>query len=333
MTLSTIKKEALCIVLCFASLSVFAQDNLSNLFADSSLIPAHQPVVNTFKSTMIVNAQSNETLYKHDLVFNVSHRFDDIAGEFGGIKTFFGLDNSTDIKIFFEYGVSDRLTLGIGRAKGSPEVRKVNVPFNSLRELWEGKLKYRLLRQTRDDHVPFSITLFGNAVISTRSSNPTPSSDVHFQDFSDRWSFTGQIILARKFSDRFSFALLPTIVRRNYTAFKDQHNLFALGLGGRWQFNRNMAIIADYFISFRSEESRDYFSAHGVTFYAPLSIGWEIETGGHVFHIDFTNATAILENQFIPYTTRSWTKGEFRWGFNISRTFTLFSNKKQNRGK
>jgi hypothetical protein len=89
-----------------------------------------------------------------------------------------------------------------------------------------------------------------------------------------------------------------------------------------------MAIIADYFIPFRSSTSRDYFSANGVTFYAPLSVGWEIETGGHVFHIDFTNATAILGNQFIPYTTRTWTKGEFRWGFNISRTFTLFSPKK-----
>lgn len=315
-------------VFLLVSFSVMAQDNLSSLFSDSSLVPAHQPVINTFKSTLIVNAESNETLHKHDLVFNVSHRFDDIAGKFGGIKTFFGLDNSTDIKIFFEYGITDRLTVGLGRAKGSPEFRYVNVPFNSLDQLWEGKVKYRLLRQTMDGHVPLSVTVFANAVVSSRATDPTPASDAHFQTLSDRELFMGQLIIARKFSEFFSFAVLPTYLRRNYVAFDDQHNMFALGLGGRWQFNRHMAIIADYFIPFRTPASRDYFKANGVTFYAPLSVGWEIETGGHVFHIDFTNATAILGNQFIPYTTRTWGKGEFRWGFNIARTFTLFSHQK-----
>lgn len=318
----------------FRFMPAFAQENnLDSLFADSTLMPGHQMVINTFKSPVIVNAQSNETLHKHELVFNVSHRFDDIAGDNGGVKTFFGLDNSTDIKIFFEYGISDRLTVGVGRAKGSPEFRKVSVPFNNLSQLWEGKVKYRLLRQTTDNHVPIAVTLFANAVVSSRSSDAAAASDTHFNNFSDRWGFTGQVIVARKFSERFSFAVLPTYIHRNYVAFMDESNFYALGLGGRWQFNRHMAIIADYFIPFRSKESTDYFSAHGVTFYAPLSIGWEIETGGHIFHIDFTNATAILENQFIPYTTRSWGKGEFRWGFNISRTFMLFSKSKDSEMK
>jgi hypothetical protein len=201
--------------------SLVAQDNLSSLFSDSALLPAHQPVINTFKSSLIVNAQSNETLHKHDFVFNVSHRFDDIAGRFGGIKTFFGLDNSTDIKIFFEYGISDRLTVGIGRAKGSPEFRYVNVPFNSLAQLWEGKVKYRLLRQTMDNHVPVSVTLFANAVVSSRAADPSSSSDAPFVCLSDRELFMGQVILARKFSERLSFAVLPTYLRRNYVAFMD----------------------------------------------------------------------------------------------------------------
>lgn len=314
--------------LSFLSIPALAQDKgLAQLFADSTLIPERQPVINTFKSPVIVNAQSNETLHKHDLVFNISHRFDDIAGNNGGVKTFFGLDNSTDIKIFFEYGISDKLTVGIGRAKGAPEFRYINVPFNSISQLWEGKIKYRLLQQTTDNHIPVAVTLFANAVVSSRSSDPSPSSDAHFQNFSDRWGFTGQVIFARKFSERLSIALLPTYIRRNYTAFMDENNFYALGLGGRWQFNPHMAIIVDYFIPFRSQDSKDYFAENGIKFYAPLSVGWEIETGGHVFHIDFTNATAILENQFIPYTTRKWGKGEFRWGFNISRTFTLFSKK------
>lgn len=331
-----LKKSSLCSLglllfsLCFFPASISAQDNgLGQLFSDSALTPGHQPVINTFKSPVIVNAQSNETLHKHDLVFNISHRFDDIAGDNGGVKTFFGLDNSTDIKIFFEYGISDRLTVGVGRAKGSPEYRYIGVPFNNMSELWEGKIKYRLLQQTTDNHIPVAVTLFANAVASSRSSDPSPVSDAHFKNFSDRWSFTGQVIVARKFGKRFSLAILPSYIRRNYVAFMDAHNFYALGMGGRWQFNPHMAIIVDYFIPFRSKESKDYFSENGIEFYAPLSVGWEIETGGHVFHIDFTNATAILENQLIPYTTRRWGKGEFRWGFNISRTFSLFSSKKR----
>jgi len=312
------------LIIVFSSCCAYGQqDNLSSLFPDSSLGTAHETVINTFKSTMIVNAQSNETLHKHDLVFNISHRFDDIAGSAGGVKTFFGLDNSTDVKIFFEYGITDRLTVGIGRSKGAPEYREVNVPFNSLTELWEGKIKYRLLTQTEDGRRPFAVTLFANAVVSSMSRDTALHSDANFGKFSDRWSFTGQVIIARKFSERFSFAVLPTLVHRNLVAPGDKSDLYALGLGGRWQFNRHMAIIADYFIPFRSEATKNYFSANGISLYNPLSVGWEIETGGHVFHIDFTNAAAILENQFIPYTTRSWTKGQFRWGFNISRTFTL----------
>lgn len=320
----SIKKCALFLLFVLPATGLSAQDNsLSSLFTDSAMGTAHEPVINTFKSSMIVNAQSNETLHKHDLVFNVSHRFDDIAGTNGGVKTFFGLDNSTDIKIFFEYGISDRLTIGIGRAKGSPEYNEVAVPFNSLTQLWEGKLKYKLLQQTEDDRVPIAITLFANAVVSSRKVDTAFYSDAHFQNFSDRWSFMGQVILARKFSQRFSVAVLPTLIHRNLVAPGDKQNLYALGLGGRWQFNRHMAIIADYFIPFRAQSSTDYFKGNGVAFRNPLSVGWEIETGGHVFHIDFTNATGILENQFIPYTTRSWGKGQFRWGFNISRTFTL----------
>jgi hypothetical protein len=175
--------------------------------------------------------------------------------------------------------------------------------------------------------VPLAITLFANGVATSRSSVADVTSDAHFESFSDRLSFTGQAILARKFSESVSLAVLPTYIRRNRVAFGDMNNLFALGVGGRLRFTHTMAIVVDYFLPFRSAESRDYFSQRGVKFYNPLAIGWEIQTGGHVFHINFSNSTAILENQFIPYTTRTWTKGEFRWGFNISRTFTLSSKK------
>ncbi|TAM99503.1 MAG: hypothetical protein EPN39_06345 [Chitinophagaceae bacterium] len=325
-----IKTIPLVMLLAACASPLFAQQNLSGLFSDSTLNPPNQPVLGTFSSPFIVNAQSNETLHKHDLNFYISHRFDDIAGKYGGVKTLFGLDNATDVMISFQYGISNRLTVGIGRFKGAPEVRYLKVPFNTISQLWYGELKYRLLQQTEDNSMPLAVTLYGNALASSMAVNENPSSDAHFNNFGDRWSFMAQAIIARKFSNKISFEVIPTYLRRNYVAFGDVNNMFALGVGGRWQFNRTMAIVADAFIPFRSQSSRNYFISNGIVFYVPISIGWEIVVDGHDFNINFTNANAISANQMIPYTTRNWGKGGFRWGFNLSRTFTLFEGTRHN---
>ena len=314
-------RSPLFLLLLFCSWSARGQEQLSQLF--DSLPGGHLPVIATFKSDHIINAQSNETLHQHDLVLAITHRFDDIAGSYGGVQTLFGLDNSTDIKIGFDYGITDRLMAGIARAKGAPETRLSGVPFNSLRQLWALKLKYKLFLQTNDNALPFSVTLFSQALVSSMPAVDDPTSDSHFQAFGDRWGWVFQSILARKCNDHLSLALLPTYIGRNRTAYGDMHHLFALGLGGRLRLTKSMALLWDGFWPFRSRRSRDYFSSKGIRFYPPLAIGWEIQTGGHVFHLVFTNATAIMEEQFIPYTTRSWGKGAFRWGFTITRTFTL----------
>ena len=304
---------------CICPLPLVAQNDLSSLFADSETEKSRLPVIATFKSPWIINGQSNETIYKNDLLFVVKHRFGDLAGGNGGLKTFFGLDNSTDILIGFEYGLSNQWSIGLGRAKGAP-----NGVSTFQRQLFYVDTKYRLLHQTVDDHVPVSVSLFGNAVVSTMEKIDLATSDASFQKFSDRMSYVAQVIVTRKFSDKLSLALSPTYVRRNYVSFQDMNNLFALGIGSRIKFSRRMALVVDYVISFRSQESQDYFlDQHEFEFYNPLGVGLEIETGGHVFNLSFTNSTAILENQFIPATSSSWTDGEFRWGFSITRTFTL----------
>jgi hypothetical protein len=314
------KRLAVIIFLLVCSISLKAQDDLSKLFDDVTTKNGKLPVTSTFKSPQIVNGQSNETMHKHDLLFVVMHRFGDIAGSFGGMQTFYGLDNSSDILIGFDYGISDRWSFGLGRTKGAP-----NSTNTSQKQLFYVKTKYRLMRQTANNSMPVSVTLYGNAVASGMDRLNLATSDADFQKFSDRMSFVTQAIVTRKFSDNFSLALSPTYVRRNYVSFMDMNNLFGLGFGGRMKVNRRLAIIADYFLSFRSQESKNYFlQQKGFRFYNPLGIGLEIETGGHVFNFIFTNSTAILENQFVPSTSSSWTKGGFRWGFSISRTFTLF---------
>ena len=304
---------------CIFNLSLTAQDDLSQLFSDSVSRDEHLPVAATFKSPRIINGQSNETIHKNDLLFVVMHRFGDIAGDNGGIKSFFGLDNSTDILIGFDYGITDRLSVGTGRAKGTP-----NGTSTDQKEMFYVNAKYRLLQQTADERMPFSVTLLGNSAVSATEKREVSTSDASFDKFGDRMSYLAQMIITRKFSDNLSLAFSPTYVRRNYVTFMDMNNLFALGMAGRMKVSPRMALVVDYFLTFRSKESKDYFSEQkDFKFYNPLGIGLEVETGGHVFNLSFMNSTAILENQFIPSTSSSWGDGEFRWGFSITRTFTL----------
>ncbi|SDF07644.1 DUF5777 family beta-barrel protein [Chitinophaga filiformis] len=297
---------------CCLGLNTFAQESLEALVAKDE-VKTHEPVIATYKSTRIIQGHSPETLKKRELDFRVAHHFGDLGGEFGGSKTFFGMDNSADVRIAFEYGITDRLMVGIGRTKGS----------GSLTQLYEGLAKYKLLQQTTDDHMPLTITLFGNSVVSAMTSSETVSDASYFGKFTDRLSYTGQVIIARKFNRNLSLTLLPTLVHRNRVGYLDENDIFALGAGGRLKFSRRIGLLVEYFYPFRSQESKDYFKEQGRKLYNPLAVGLEIETGGHVFHVNFTNSTAILENQFIPETTTSWLQGQFRWGFNISRRFSL----------
>ncbi|QOR75024.1 MAG: hypothetical protein IMW88_06440 [Thermoflavifilum sp.] len=294
-----------------------SQQDLSKLFADSTT--THLPVIATFKGTTLVNLQTTKTLHAHDLLFIVGHRFGDFAGSNGGGKTFFGMDAISDVLIGFEYGFSNRFTAGIGRDKGAP-----NGVSEFQTQLFYLTAKYRLLDQTTDGQMPVSLALFARGVFSAAQRQSIPQSNIDFQQFGDRWSGVVQFLFARKFSESFSAELIPTWVARALTAPHDPHLMFALGAGFRYKINKRMGIIADFAAPFRSQASQNYYKQQfNQHFYFPIGIGWEIETGGHVFHIEFTNATSILENQFIPGTTTSWTRGQFRWGFNLTRTFTL----------
>jgi hypothetical protein len=267
----------------------------------------------TFKGTHLINARTVETIKRNELDFRVSHRFGDIGGEFGGSKRFFGLDNSTDIKISLDYGISDRLTFGIGRAKGAGD----------LRQLYEASLKLKLIRQGEGGGWPISVTAFSNVVASGMSSNVKPNTPDHFETFKDRLSFAEELMIACKISDAFSLMVIPVYIHSNYVIATDVNDVYAIGAAGRLKLTKRMALVADYFKVYRSQASIDKFKANGLIFYNPLGAGFEFETGGHVFDLTFTNCTSILENQFIPYTTTTWKMGQFRWGFNLSRIFSF----------
>lgn len=257
----------------------------------------------TFKSSKLVLLETNETQKAHNLAFWVGHRFGDIGGEFGGSHTLFGLDVATDLYLGFDYGITDRLSVGIGRSKYD--------------ETYNAMTKYRLLWQD-DETIPLSITLFGQGSWITRE----PVSRGEFDNEGERINYFVQGIFARKFTPGISLMLSPGYLFRpeaQVTDVQDDQNLFVIGVGGRFKILKRISIIADYTIVNGLSRPSDLQT----DFQDPFGIGVEIETGGHVFSLNFQNSRYITANNFIPNTTKSWSDGGVRFGFAISRNFNL----------
>lgn len=300
----------LLIVLC-SSFPAFSQDDLMAIL-DSARI--RMDIEATFKSNRIINLQTNETVHGRTLDFSISHRFGAVGKDYGGTKhNLYGLDNSSDIRIAFEYGITENLSAGFSRTKKNEDYEVLG--------------KYRLLKQKNDNKIPVSVTLFGSMVYSDKV-NP----NINYDNVSSskqnlrRMGFTAMVVIAHKFSPGISFELVPTMVHKNFVEnVKDDNDLYALGAGGRIKVTHSMAIIADYIYNFNS--LRKINNNNG--FYNPLGAGVEFETGGHVFSIMFCNTDAILEQEFIAETKSSWKHGGYRFCFNISRIFRF--DKKINR--
>jgi hypothetical protein len=285
------------------------------LFSQDSANRASGPV-ELFTSERAINANTPGTIGKGRMAFRVAHNFGDIAGKNGGIEKFWGLDATSDIRIGVDIGVGEKLDLVVGRSKGGSIVQ----------QLWEFGVKYQLLQQLQDGSgSPVALTFYTNMVISSQPENPLLNMENSFRDFGDRVSNLFQLILARKFGG-VTIAVLPTYLTRGYAVSYDEKNYFALGGALRVPvITGRMNVLVDYFHTFRNDEvKRAYYENVQRRFYDPLGIGFEYITSGHVFRMNFTNSTDILPNRFIPHTFTSWSKGQYRWGFTISRYFRLW---------
>ena len=309
-------KQFIFFIAIFMSISSFAQED--SVAIKTPQIPEGTPT-KVFYSQKVINTKSVEVLRKGVLEFNVAHNFGDIGGDNGGIKRFFGLDNSTDVRIGFQLGLSDKFNLVAARTKGL-----------FVTQQWELGLKWQLLQQMDNDPKhPLSLTMYVNDVVSTQKRSILNNQETSFEDFGDRHSQVIQLMLARK-CGKISLQLNPLFLHTNLVVPYDQENIFALGGAVRLPLSKKIIILADYFHPFRSESTKDAFEANNLKLYDPFGIGLEIVTEGHVFHLNFTNATEILENRFVRKTVTNWGDGEFRWAFTISRNFMLFRNKKAN---
>ena len=276
----------------------FAQDDLLKVLQSETPVK-NEKVIATFKGNKIINVETNETVRKNNLDFRISHLFGSIGTQSGGgIHNLYGIDQSADIRIGFHYGITDKLMIG-----GSHVKRNEN---------FEGLIKYRLLEQTSDNHFPFALTLYGNTTYSIKAAELILKT-------LNRLTYCAQAVFAHKFSSKISLALTPGLVHRNFVNAGDENTTFNMSGGFRCKFTRSASVIADYSHTFgRKNIPGDYYDA--------LGAGVEIETGGHVFSIMFTNASGLLENDYLINTNDSWAKGGMKFSFIISRMFRLGKN-------
>lgn len=260
----------------------------------------------TFKGTRIINGHSVETVGKNNMDFIISHRFGAVNS---GANNFFGLDQS-QIRLALEYGLTDRLMVGIGRS--------------SYQKTIDVFAKYKLLRQSSGlRNIPVSVALFA----SDAHNASTSSTDLPFYTIVQRQTYTFQALVARKFGEKLSLQLTPTFMHRNLAENQiDANNLYALGMGGRYKLSKRTSFNAEYWYTpktFAGSIQRD------PGFTNTLSLGFDIETGGHVFQLHLTNSRGMIEKQFIGQTTGKWSNGDIFYGFNIARTFSFDKSKKR----
>ncbi len=285
-------------LLCLTALIFFpalarAQEDLLSLLEEEETV---NYTTASFKTNRVINLHSLENTARGVLDVKISHRFGFVNQ---GISEFFGLDNATT-RLALEMGLTDRLAVGLGRTTYEKTV--------------DGFLKYKFLRQsTGAKKMPITA-----AFLTTMAVKTIPFEEPDRENyFTSKLYYTFQLIVGRKFSEGFSLQLSPTLVHRNLVeTTAEKNDVFALGVAIRQKLTTRFSLNAEYIYVLPNQLAPSFRNS--------FSIGFDIETGGHVFQLHFTNSTSMVEKGFIAETTGNWLDGDIHFGFNISRVFTIF---------
>jgi hypothetical protein len=282
----------------------FAQDSTASLLSilEKELEQSKDMTVYTtatFKTTRLINGHTVENVGKGVLDVKISHRFGNINE--GGYELF-GLDRAT-MRMGFDYGITKNIMIGVGRS--------------TFQKTYDGFIKVKILRQSKGKkNMPVTLSYLPTIALKT----------IHYQDptinnrFGSRLSYTHQLIIGRKFSDKTSLQLMPTFIHQNLVLLASESNdMFAIGIGGRQKLTKRISINAEYYYQLPGTRLQGTSNS--------LSVGFDIETGGHVFQLHFTNSQGMNEGTFIADTKGKWDKGDILFGFNISRVFTIKKNR------
>ncbi len=301
---------ALCFSMLCTSSALFAQDVDLDKLLDEEMSKKKQGQTEyteaTFKTSRLVDGHTVETTQGGILDFKVAHRFGNVNE---GLYEMFGLDQAT-MRFGFDYGINNRFTIGVGRS--------------TFEKQYDGFLKYRLLWQsTGKVNIPVSVTLLSSIMIKTQKE----SIDAKKVSSQDKMSYAYQVLVARKFSPAFSLQLMPTLIHENLvdSAFMP-NNLYSIGAGARLKLTKRSSITAEYYYQVPGNKLPGTYNT--------LSLGYEIETGGHVFSLNFSNSLGMTERTFIAENYEGkWgfnDANSVHFGFNISRVFTIKKPKQVN---
>lgn len=291
-TSCTLQCAALLLYLFIISAPLHAQDDLMKELEKEQENEV-QYAGQTFKGSRLVNGQSVETRGKGELELIFSHRFGTLNS---GSYNLWGLDDAV-MRMGLEYGITNRLGVAIGRSSDD--------------KTFDGYFKYKLARQSSGArNFPFTITtVFSGAVKSSPRSSDNPD-----LEFMERLAYSAQVLIARKISKTVSVQITPTLVHRNNVSKSTENNDdFALGLAGRYKITRSLTLTTEYYLRTNPHESTPYYNA--------LGFGLDIETGGHVFQLVFTNTLGMTDRIVVAETTGKFGDGDIHFGFNMTRAF------------
>lgn len=248
-----------------------------------------------FKTNRIINLHSFENTAGGVLDFKINHRFGYFSS---GVHELFGLDQSS-VRLAFDYGVTDTWQIGLGRSSSDKVI--------------DGYSKYKFLRQrSGKQNMPVSAILVTGFAVKT---NPFLN-EANDYLFAHRIRYNVQLLIGRKFSRNFSMQIAPGLVYRNLVPTTVESNeVWNIGIGFRQKLSKRVTINGEYVYVLPNQLAEEF--QHSV------SIGFDIETGGHVFQLHFTNSTHMHEPGFITGTRGNALDGDIRFGFNISRVFTV----------
>lgn len=291
---------------------LYAQDDLMDLLDAETEEPAQIEYTEaTFKTTRIITSRSIETPSAGEMQFLIAHRFGRLNG---GWRDFFGLDQA-NIRFDFEYGITDWLSVGFGRS--------------NVFKQWDGFTRAKFLRQsTGKRKMPVTAEFLASvAMTSGNWVNPDRKNYI-----SSRASYVFQLMVARKFTRNLSWQVMGTMLHKNLvTSAADKNDIFMVGTGGRYLLTGSFGLTMEYhyLIPDRIVTPIDAPKTNH-----SFSIGFDLETGGHVFQIMATNNLGMTEHQYFGNaTTGKWTKGDIHLGFNVNRVFTLANYEKMKQKK
>ncbi|MEI7735652.1 MAG: DUF5777 family beta-barrel protein [Ferruginibacter sp.] len=291
-----LKNIFIVIISCALVNTALAQDSTDIMkMLENDLEPTTDYTTATFKTSRLINGHTVENVGKGVMDVKISHRFGKING--GGYELF-GLDNAT-MRMGFDFGITDYLMVGVGRS--------------TYQKTYDAFFKVKLLRQSKGKrNMPITLSYVPTIALKT----------LKFEDparknyFSSRLYYSHQLIIGRKFSEQTSLQLMPTYIHRNLVALiLDPNDLLSIGIGGRQKLSKRISLNVEYYYQIPEYKLPNSTNS--------LSVGFDIETGGHVFQLHFTNSQGMNERSFISETTGDWSKGDIFFGFNISRVFTL----------